>query len=201
MKIKYTAILTGAIVLSTALSGCNKPSTPPEEVVTAFLEDFSNMDYEGMYELTQDKHQYFKDIYLDDNSDNTKIFKTLSDNIEYEVGDVETSFWNKDATVEVDIRNIDSKIAMNGIMTDLFSKYEEYEDELDQHDMDAELDQIVEDRLNPETAPRTNTNTVFNLINQDGQWVIESNVLIYDDITGGYFTYYFQNNFANTLTD
>ena len=42
-------------------------------------------------------------------------------------------------------------------------------------------------------APRIEKDTVFNLIEKDGRWIIESNIMIYDDITGGYMTFYYKN--------
>lgn len=199
MKLKKITIL-GTMIIGLMLSGCGGgPEVGADVVVEEFLQDFKNMDYEGMYALTQDGHQYFKDIYLEDNEGNNIIFSSLSENMEYEIIEVDKSFWKKEATVEVKINNIDASAAMGDVITDFLNTYEEYENELDEHDMDQVLNDIVEQRLSDPEAIRKETNTIFNLTQEGNKWVIDSNIMIYDDVTGGYLTYYFQNNFINGL--
>ena len=60
-------------------------------------------------------------------------------------------------------------------------------------DMDKVFSGIIDDEI--KYADKKESDTVFNFVkDKKGNWTLDSNVAIYDDICGGYLQYYFQQN-------
>ena len=183
-----------ACALCTALfmlTGCNEEAK--EQMIAdskAFCEDFKNMDFDAMYALTHDGNKYFNDIYVPDAEGSEALFEAMADNLEYEIG--ECTIKGKNASVSAYVSNIDMNIIMSNVLNEYFELCEADPENIN----NIKLDDIIYDKAYDPVAQRRNANTVFNFIKQDGKWVMESNVMIYDDVTGGYMTYYFQANVA-----
>lgn len=189
-KIKAMTLLFLCLIMA-ALTGCHeKAKAQMQADATTFCEDFKNMDFQGMYNLTHDQNPYFNDIYTPDSPTNQLLFETMANNMTYYIG--ECTVDGKNATVKAKIENLDMNTIMNEVLADYFEQCDANPDNIDGID----LDQIIKEHTEKEDAPRQSKDTVFNFIKQDGKWVIESNVMIYDDVTGGYMTYYFQTNIA-----
>lgn len=191
MKLIKIAALISVCLISITLAGCHeKEKAQMQADVSAFCEDFKNMDFDGMYNLTHDKNPYFNDIYQSDADGSIILFQAMAKNLTYEIGECEVK--GKNASVNAKINNLDMNTIMNEVLTEYFEKCEADPDNIDSIDLNS----IITEHTESPDAPRNEKNTVFNFIKQDGKWVLESNVMIYDDITGGYMTYYFQANVA-----
>lgn len=71
-------------------------------------------------------------------------------------------------------------------------------------DMDKVFSGIIDDEI--KHADKKESDTVFNFVkDKKGNWTLDSNVAIYDDICGGYLQYYFQQNtlgkYANEIKE
>jgi hypothetical protein len=179
-----------------ALSGCHEEEKAQMiSDANAFCEDFKNMDFDAMYALTHDGTKYFNDIYVEGTDGSELIFQAMADNLSYEIG--ECTIDGENASVNAKISNLDMNQVMSDVIDEYFELCEANPDDIDSIDINEILTKHLND---PETA-RHSSDTVFNFIKKDGKWVIESNVMIYDDVTGGYMTYYFQVNMANMTTE
>ena len=199
MNIKKFLIIP-ALIFSLTLCACLNPNLTKdnaETLVTEFLEDFRVCNYDAMYELTHDKYQYFKGIYSSEVPTNSYMFGAFSRSMAYEVKDV--SLVNGEAVVKVHISNIDAEKTLNKLAATYIQACEDdKENNLDKEDL---LLQTTKFCFDDPDCDRIEHDTVFNLIEQDGKWAIESNIMIYDDITGGYMTYYYKNVVMKDLTD
>lgn len=190
---KFTKIFAAAlcVVSLCAMTGCHEEEKAQMQAdAAAFCQDFKDMDFDAMYELTHDKTKYFNEIYVPGSEGSEMLFKSMADNLEYEIGECEIKGDN--ASVTAQISNVDMNIAMGDVLNDYFEQCEADPDNID----NISLDEIIDEHVNADDAQRRSADTVFNFIKQDGKWVLESNVMIYDDVTGGYMTYYFQANMA-----
>lgn len=191
MKLIKIATLISICLISLSLSGCHeKAKAQMQADAASFCEDFKNMNFEGMYNLTHDKNPYFNDIYQPDADGSSILFDAMAKNLTYEIGECEIN--GENAEVNAKISNLDMNTIMNDVLADYFKKCEDEPDNIDNIDLNA----IIKEHTEREDAPRRERDTVFNFIKQDGKWTLESNVMIYDDVTGGYMTYYFQANIA-----
>ena len=195
-KMKLTNKITlGFALLCTVfcLNGCGRSkeltSENAQSLVTAFLEDFKAGDYTGMYKLTHDDYPYFEGIYLPDSESNKVMFAKLSEKMTYEIKSVQLD--GKEAVVKAHITNIDAEKVLTTLTSTYLEACEKDKDKnLDKDELLLETTKFCFD--NPTSEPYEK-DTVFNLIEKDGKWTIESNIMIYDDITGGYMTYYYKN--------
>ncbi len=193
-------LIIPTLILSLSLTGCfnkNLTKEKAEELVVEFLEDFRDGNYPAMYELTHDKYKYFNGIYSSEVPSNSYMFNAFSRNLYYEVQDV--SLVKGEAVVKVHTDNIDAEKVLNRITaTYIQACMDDTENNLDKDELLLETTKFCFDSHDNE---RVEHDTVFNLIKQDGKWAIESNIMIYDDITGGYMTYYYKNVVMKDLTD
>jgi hypothetical protein len=184
---KALTVIAACVASLALLSGCNEEAKSKMiDDANAFCSDFKNRDYSAMYELTQDKVEYFNGIYQEGTEGGDAIFNALSDNLEYEI--LDCTIDGENASVNAKITNLDMSSVMSDFLSDYYEQCEANPDDIDSIDVDA----ILDTHLNDENAERKSEDTVFNFIKQDGEWVLESNVMIYDDVAGGYLTYYFQ---------
>ncbi len=185
-------MLIGAVICTMSIiTGCHEEEKAQMQAdAAAFCQNFKDMNFEAMYELTNDKTKYFNQIYVPDTEGSEMVFRSMADNLRYEIGECEID--GKNATVNAKISNVDMNNAMSNVLNEYFEECEENPENIDNISLEAIIDKNVND---PE-AIRREADTVFNFIKQDGEWVLESNVMIYDDVTGGYMTYYFQTDLA-----
>ncbi|MBQ6555695.1 MAG: DUF4878 domain-containing protein [Firmicutes bacterium] len=176
------------------LNGCSQKSAAltsenAQALVENFLEDFKSGDYEGMYKLTHDDYPYFEGIYLPDSESNKLMFVKLSEHMQYEIKSVQ--LLDNEAVVNVHITNVNADTALTNLTSTYLDACEkDTENNLDKDELLLETTKFCFDDASAGTYEK---DTVFNLVEKDGKWVIESNIMIYDDITGGYMTYYYKN--------
>ncbi len=188
-KIRKVAAITLCFATVAALGGCHEEEKAQMKAdVTAFCDDFKKMDFDAMYALTQDQTKYFNEIYIPDAEESEVLFKAMADNLEYEVGECEIDGSN--ASVSAKISNIDTNALMGDVLNDYFDQCEADPENID----NINIVDIINAHLSDPDIKRREADTVFNFVKKDGKWSIDSNVMIYDDITGGYMTYYFQVN-------
>ncbi len=199
MNIKKYLIIP-VLIFSLTLTACFNKNLSKEnasDLVTEFLEDFRVCKYDAMYELTHDKYQYFKGIYSAEVPTNSYMFGAFSRSLGYEIKDVKLE--KGEAVVTVHTSNIDAEKVLNKIAATYIKACEEdTENNLDKDELLLQTTKFCFDSTDNE---RVEHDTVFNLIEQDGKWAIESNIMIYDDITGGYMTYYYKNVVMKDLTE
>lgn len=187
---KITIILT-AVLCIVLFAGCHeKEKAQMQADAAAFCQDFKEMKFDDMYALTNDGTKYFNDIYVPGAESNELIFKSMADNMEYEIG--ECTIDGKNASVKAKISNVNMNLAMSDVLNEYFAQCDADPDNIDNID----INKIIDDRVNSADAERRDADTVFNFVKKDGKWVIESNVMIYDDVTGGYMSYAFQANMS-----
>ncbi len=200
MKIKKLMMIP-ALVLMLTQSGCFNPKLNKDNaelLVTDFLEDFRAGNYDAMYDLTHDGYTYFNGIYNPDSASNAAMFRAFGSHLEYEIKDIAID--GKECDVTVHITNVDADKALTKVTaTYLTLCDQDTNDELDKNDL---LTQTTDYIFNADDAEKIEHDTVFNLIEKDKEWTIESNIMIYDDITGGYMTYVYKNVvFDDLLTE
>lgn len=190
-KTGYTLVLLCAVL---CLNGCGKSTKNltldnAQTLVETFLTDFKAGDYEAMYKLTHDDYPYFEGIYLPDSESNKLMFAKLSDKLQYDISSV--TIEDGEAVVTAHITNIDADKALTNVTSTYLEACENDKDNnLDKDELLLETTRFCFDNFSDEPYER---DTVFNLVEKDGNWTIESNIMIYDDITGGYMTYYYKN--------
>lgn len=173
-KTKKILCIILTIALTAALFGCGTQKSEQEEVVDAFVKGFCSKDFEAMYNLTNDKYRYFDGLYDGENDNSVLLFDTMIKNLNFEVTKTEVS--EDTANVYAHI----STVNMYKVLSSLASSD------------NAASPNIIADTLKEYKDEKAEKDTVFNLIKQDGKWVIESNMGIYSDLTGGYLQYIYE---------
>ncbi|MBQ7265568.1 MAG: hypothetical protein IJS61_05665 [Firmicutes bacterium] len=159
-----------------------------EATVESFITYFKDLDFQSMYELTDTGDAYYADAYRSDNAFNKRLFEAVAEDLEYEI--VKSEATETAINVFVNCKTINMEKLMPQIVN-------EYKDRLleagEQADPNAILDELITEKLSSPDLERVEKNTVFNFVKKDDNWVIESNVGIYDDLCGGYLQYMFNN--------
>ena len=184
-----------SIVMCIGMTACgSKPKNKYEEYVLSFVQDFQTQNFDAMYKLTSDQYPYFQGMYKPDEENNVKLFKAMAKNLKCEI--VESSENGNEATVKAHITTLDFAKIMSNISSRLMVEY--------MKDMDKVFSGIIDDEI--KHADKKESDTVFNFVkDKKGNWTLDSNVAIYDDICGGYLQYYFQQNtlgkYANEIKE
>ncbi|MGN1319131.1 MAG: hypothetical protein ACI4VF_08955 [Lachnospirales bacterium] len=177
---KVLLILICAFFL--ALCGCNSDKKDTaEEVAYDFISSFQNQNFERMYTLTNDMSPYLSNVYNPDEKLNVKLFKALSDNMDYYI--TKTEIKGENANVFYHLRTLDSEKLMAGIIEDITKNPND--------DINEVFDRQVV------LCPRIEKDTVLNMDRVGESWVIESNVGIYDDLCGGFLTFSYKAGSVN----
>lgn len=190
MKKLFTILMAAVIALT--LAGCSKQEAPQEcvDLANQFINAYSYKNFESMYEMTNDKYPYLSGMYNKDEKVNSMLFDALTDNLEVKI--TGGNDFGDTANVTLHIKTADAITILGNIVSDFTNLYKQNPDSYKNMDMDAELEKIVKSYT--ENPPMTERDSQIDFIKQDGKWVIESNVGIYDDLTGGFLTYYFDVN-------
>ena len=139
-------------------------------------------------------------MYKPDEENNVKLFKAMAKNLKCEI--VESSENGNEATVKAHITTLDFAKIMSNISSRLMVEYMTPGNT--GKDMDKVFSGIIDDEI--KHADKKESDTVFNFVkDKEGNWTLDSNVAIYDDICGGYLQYYFQQNtlgkYANEIKE
>lgn len=179
-----------SIVMCIGMTACgSKPKNKYEEYVLSFVQDFQTQNFDAMYKLTSDQYPYFQGMYKPDEENNVKLFKAMAKNLKCEI--VESSENGNEATVKAHITTLDFAKIMPNISSRLMVEYMTPGNT--GKDMDKVFSGIIDDEI--KHADKKESDTVFNFVkDKKGNWTLDSNVAIYDDICGGYLQYYFQQN-------
>jgi hypothetical protein len=179
-------IATSIMLIFTLLCGCGAKTKDmtPEQILDAFVEDFRACDFEGMYSLTNDEYAYFEGIYdeKNENANNRYLFNTMTDNLKVEVTKVDMVD-DETANIYTNVSNIN----MYNVINDITKSQDE--ENVVQNTVEAHKDDIVEKEV------------VFNFVKKDGNWVIESNLGIYSDLSGGYLQYVYEVSWLGMTGD
>lgn len=193
---KILALLLGVVLCLGAVGCGNKPKNKYEEYVQAFVQNFKNQNFEAMYKMTSDQYPYFQGMYKPEQDNNVKIFKAMGDNLKFEI--TESSENGNEATVKTHISTLDFSKIMSNISSRLMVEY--MTPGSSGKNMDKAFSDIIDDEI--KNADKKEADTVFNFVkDKDGNWVLDSNVAIYDDLCGGYLQYYFQENTLGKYAD
>ena len=190
-----------SIVMCIGMTACgSKPKNKYEEYVLSFVQDFQTQNFDAMYKLTSDQYPYFQGMYKPDEENNVKLFKAMAKNLKCEI--VESSENGNEATVKAHITTLDFAKIMSNISSRLMVEYMTPGNT--GKDMDKVFSGIIDDEI--KHADKKESDTVFNFVkDKKGNWTLDSNVAIYDDICGGYLQYYFQQNtlgkYANEIKE
>ncbi len=184
-------LLISFMMLFTA---CKDDKAPEDciEQTNQFVSYFKEKDFESMYAMTVYQDPYLAGTYDEDSVIGQKLFNAMAENLNFEI--TGGSKDGKSAYVYAHLITLD----FNNLLTNVVNKYMEYcEENAENMDVD-QLDSVLEGFLDEEieNAEVFEKDTSIDFIKQNGKWVIEDNVGVYDDLSGGYLTYCFGLNTA-----
>jgi hypothetical protein len=193
--IKSSLCLLTCFALVLSLTACNEQKREAKEMVNSFVEAYRVLDFETMYNMTNDQMAYLRTLYIPEQPDNKRLFEALSSNLEFKITKVTIS---DDGTVNVyaHTKNIDAAALMEKTIGSFMNKLESGEET----DTDKAYSDSLTAALSSSDLAYTEKDTVFNLVTlDDGSLSIESNVGIYDDLCGGYLQFFFDTNYAGGI--
>lgn len=185
-------ILLLILSLTLLLTACTSDEAPKECISQAneFVGYFKDKDFDSMYAMTKYQDPYLAGTYDKNSALGQKLFNAMSDNLTFEI--TGGSRKGKNAYVKAHITTIDFK----QLLTDVVSQYTEYckinGENMTSDEMGNALDNILDEALKNPTPYEKDTSIDF--VKEKGKWIIEDNVGIYDDLSGGYITYCFGVN-------
>lgn len=186
---KILLIIISAFVL---LTGCQS-DTPPDECVAQaneFVGYFKEKDFESMYAMTKYKDPYLAGTYDENSIIGQKLFDAMSDHLTFEITGGSRN--GSDAYVNAHITTIDFK----DLLTNVVSEYTQYcklnAENASSEELSSALESILDEALQNPTPFEKDTSIDF--VKEKGKWIIEDNVGIYDDLSGGYINYCFGLN-------
>ncbi len=182
------------LAISIFLVGCgaNNSEASKEciEKTNEFLTYFKNKDFESMYNMSLYKDQYLAGTYNKDSVIGRMLFDSMTQGLSYEIKDTVENGDNvyvKFHIVTKDYNDVLSRVV--GYYTDFLKKAG---DTMTSEEIDDVLETILDEQL--KSAKVYEKDTQLDFIKKDGKWIIEENVGVYDDITGGYLSYCFNMN-------
>lgn len=184
-------------VLTVALTGCKSDKAPDECVnqTNEFVQYFRDKDFESMYEMTKDKNPYLAGTYDANSVIGRELFDAMTNSLKFEI--TSGSRNGKNAYVNAHITTINTE----KLLTNVVNEYTEYcksmGNSLTSDDMDKALKTIIDENL--KNAEVYDKDTSVDFVKENGKWIIEDNVGIYDDLSGGYLTYCFRVNYIAGL--
>ncbi len=180
--------------LTLLITACTSDKAPAECISQAneFVEHFREKDFESMYAMTKYQDPYLAGTYDQNSVIGQKLFNAMSDHLTFEITGGTTE--GKNAYVKAHVTTIDFK----QLLTDVVGQYTEYckanSDTITSDEMGQALESILDEALKNPTPYEKDTSIDF--VKENGKWIIEDNVGIYDDLAGGYITYCFGVNSA-----
>lgn len=181
------------ISISLLLTACGIENAAPEECVSQvneFVGYFKEKDFESMYAMTKYQDPYLAGTYDENSTISQKLFNAMSDNLTFEI--TGSSKNGSNAYVNAHITTIDFK----QLLSDVVGQYTEYckanGENITSDEMGQALESILDEALKNPTPYDKDTSIDF--IKENGKWIIEDNVGVYDDLSGGYLTYCFGVN-------
>lgn len=185
------------ISITLLLTACSSDTAPDECISQAneFVEYFKSKDFESMYAMTKYQDPYLAGTYDENSTIGQKLFNAMSDHLTFEI--TGGSRKGNNAYVNAHVTTIDFK----QLLTDVVGQYTEYckanGENITSDEMGQALENILDEALKNPTPYEKDTSIDF--VKEKGKWIIEENVGIYDDLSGGYLTYCFGVNSAMGL--
>lgn len=180
------------ISLILIFTGCKDDVAPDECIAQAnqFVEYFKAKDFDSMYAMTMYQDPYLAGTYDENSPIGQKLFSAMSDHLNFEI--TGGSRDGKNAYVNAHIVTID----FNKLLTNVVADYTEFcilnTEGMTSDQLGEALENILDEALkNVETYEK---DTSIDFVKNKGKWIIEDNVGIYDDLSGGYITYCFSLN-------
>lgn len=182
------------LALSLLLCACAAKETPEEciEQAKEFAELFKAKDFEGMYAMTYYKDPYLAGTYDESSVIGSKLFDAMASNFTYEITGGERK--GKNANVRMHIVTADFNTLLKNVVSEYTAYCTDNADTITEDEMSQALEIILDEQLKNATPYEKDTSIDF--IKNDGKWVIEDNVGVYDDFSGGYLTYCFGVNMS-----
>lgn len=195
MKKLITALVCALILLSAP--GCGREEAPQEciDMTNEFINCFRDKDFEGMYALTNDNYPYMSGLYDENDSLNKALFDAITSNLNVEITGSEN--FGETAKVSLKVSALDTENLLSNVVYQFTNLYKQNPDSYENMDMDSELEKIVNSQIG--RTPVKEKDSSLDFIKKDGKWVIESNIGIYDDLSGGFLTYYFDVNVVQNV--
>lgn len=196
MKKILLLITTLVFILTVTSCGDNKnDSEICEKQANEFVSYFRDNDFEAMYEMTKHKDPYLAGTYDKNSAIGRKLFGAMGSHLTFEI--TQTTVNGNEASVKAHITTIDFK----QLLTDVVSQYTQYcidnGSSLSSDELGEALEGILEEALqNPVPFEK---DTSIDFVKEGGKWIIDDNVGIYDDLSGGYITYCFGLNAAGGI--
>lgn len=188
---KLFLIILAVMLLVTA---CKEDKAPEEciEQTNQFVNYFKEKDFESMYNMTVYKDPYLAGTYDENSAIGQKLFNAMSEHLNFEItGGLRDG---KSAYVKAHIVTINFQKLLTNVVDEYADFCKENAETLTSDQLGDVLENILDEEL--KNAEPYEKDTSFDFVKQDGKWIIEDNVGVYDDLSGGYLTYCFSVNSA-----
>lgn len=188
---KLFLIILAVMLLVTA---CKEDKAPEEciEQTNQFVNYFKEKDFESMYNMTVYKDPYLAGTYDENSPIGQKLFNAMSEHLNFEI--TGGSRDGKSAYVKAHIVTINFQKLLTNVVDEYADFCKENAETLTSDQLGDVLENILDEEL--KNAEPYEKDTSFDFVKQDGKWIIEDNVGVYDDLSGGYLTYCFSVNSA-----
>lgn len=188
---KLFLIILAVLLLVTA---CKEDKAPEEciEQTSQFVNYFKEKDFESMYNMTVYKDPYLAGTYDENSAIGQKLFNAMSEHLNFEI--TGGSRDGKSAYVKAHIVTINFQKLLTNVVDEYADFCKENAETLTSDQLGDVLENILDEEL--KNAEPYEKDTSFDFVKQDGKWIIEDNVGVYDDLSGGYLTYCFSVNSA-----
>lgn len=188
---KLFLIILAVMLLVTA---CKEDKAPEEciEQTNQFVNYFKEKDFESMYNMTVYKDPYLAGTYDENSAIGQKLFNAMSEHLNFEI--TGGSRDGKSAYVKAHIVTINFQKLLTNVVDEYADFCKENAETLTSDQLGDVLKNILDEEL--KNAEPYEKDTSFDFVKQDGKWIIEDNVGVYDDLSGGYLTYCFSVNSA-----
>ncbi len=188
---KLFLIILAVLLLVTA---CKEDKAPEEciEQTNQFVNYFKEKDFESMYNMTVYKDPYLAGTYDENSAIGQKLFNAMSEHLNFEI--TGGSRDGKSAYVKAHIVTINFQKLLTNVVDEYADFCKENAETLTSDQLGDVLENILDEEL--KNAEPYEKDTSFDFVKQDGKWIIEDNVGVYDDLSGGYLTYCFSVNSA-----
>lgn len=180
------------IAVTLLFTACKEDKAPEEciEQTNQFVNYFKEKDFESMYNMTVYKDPYLAGTYDENSPIGRKLFNAMSEHLNFEI--TGGSRDGKSAYVRAHIVTINFQKLLKGVVEDYASFCKENAETLTEDQLGDALESILDEAL--KNVEPYEKDTSFDFIKQNGKWIIEDNVGVYDDLSGGYLTYCFSVN-------
>ncbi len=188
---KLFLIILAVLLLVTA---CKEDKAPEEciDQTNQFVNYFKEKDFESMYNMTVYKDPYLAGTYDENSAIGQKLFNAMSEHLNFEI--TGGSRDGKSAYVKAHIVTINFQKLLTNVVDEYADFCKENAETLTSDQLGDALENILDEEL--KNAEPYEKDTSFDFVKQDGKWIIEDNVGVYDDLSGGYLTYCFSVNSA-----